>query len=479
LREPTEGYRRCYRTGERPSFTPRHVLCLRPFRLAILAGLVITAAACNSSSSTSTGIGDLVIIINVPTGGNAAVAVAGPNAYAQTLTATGTLAAIATGTYVITAGPARVSDPIVSQVDTGVLITSSGQSGTSATITLNNNSIDTITVNYGPRPGSGFLWITSTGNNGLNRINGFFSQQLQNFKPTDLPTVSVDGRPGQGAPGPIAVDLSGNLWVATATGVIGQYQYGQLLKGTTAGPSGKQLTVAPNVPLAMAFDPAGNLWVAYGFADSGEVVEYPASSLASGSATALTSITVPSLLAGPAGMAFDNTGNLWVASSASGTLIELTSALLSKTGGSQIAAPFPGAVAPAFDPSGRLWVVTTANTILGFAAEQTSFFTPTTTPSEVVTVTTTGTPTAAAFDNSQDIWITEGASNTLIELTSTQIQNGGTQAPAGTFTPPVPTDLMGLAFNPKGQFLPLAGQHAPPAPSIITSHGVRQVHYGA
>ena len=176
--EPTDGPCRCYRTGERPSFTPVHVLFLRPFRRtvtsAVIAGLVVAAAACNSSSSTNTGAGDIVLVISVPTGGNAAVAVQGPNSFAQTLTATGTLATIATGQYVITAGPARVGDPIVSQIDTGVVILPSGDSGVSQTLTLNNNTIDTIIVNYGPRPGSGFLWLTSTGNNATNRINGFY-----------------------------------------------------------------------------------------------------------------------------------------------------------------------------------------------------------------------------------------------------------------------------------------------------------------
>jgi sugar lactone lactonase YvrE len=485
LPEPTDGPCRCYRTGERPSFTPVHVLFLRPFRRTVtsaaIAGLVVAAAACNSSSSTNTGAGDLVLVISVPTGGNAAVAVQGPNSFAQTLTATGTLATIATGQYVITAGPARVGDPIVSQIDTGVVILPSGDSGVSQTLTLNNNTIDTIIVNYGPRPGSGFLWLTSTGNNATNRINGFYSLQLQNFKPFDSATVTIDGRPGQSTPGPIAVDLSGNLWVSTATGVIGQYLYGQLLHGTVAGPGGAQVSLAGSpTPTAIAFDPAGNLWVAI----PQQVVKIAAVSLvgASGTVPAAATFNIPQLDAGPTGMAFDNLGTLWVAAADAGALIQLTSSQLAGTPGDTINVVntlTPGVVAPLLDPSGRLWVVTTTNQIVAFSAEQTSTFTPTTAPSQTLAISTAGNATAAAFDNSGDIWITEGTANTLVELTNTQLQAGGTQVPTGTFTPPVPPNIVGLAFNPKAQFSPLAGQHAPPAPTIITKQGHRTVHSGA
>jgi sugar lactone lactonase YvrE len=449
------------------SFTPRHVLCLRPFRSTLMAGLLSTgllaAAACNSSSSTNTGIGDLVIVINVPTGGSGDVNVAGPSAYTQDLTATGTLASIATGQYVITAKPARVGDPIVSQTDTGVAFYDvNGTSGTTLTITLNNNTIDTIVVNYAPRPGSGFLWTTSQTSTTLNRINGYYSLQLQDLASAGSPaaTVSVDGRPTQGPPGPIAIDPTGNVWVATTTGQISEYLYGQLLLGTTTGPGGSKFLLPgtpPATPLAMAFDPAGDLWIAV----TGEVVEYPAAGLPTG--TSINTVSVPELAAGPAGMAFDNLGNLWIASSASGAIIQLTSARLIPGSGDTtniVATTGSPVVAPVLDPSGRLWVVTTANTILGYSAQQTTSFSSTTTPSQTVTINASGAPSAAAFDNSQDLWIAEGTGVT--ELTFNQLTTAGPETPVATLTPCCGlANTTGLAFNPKGQFLPLAGQRTP------------------
>jgi streptogramin lyase len=209
----------------------------------------------------------------------------------------------------------------------------------------------------------------------------------------------------------------------------------------------------------MAFDPAGNLWLAV----TGKLVEYPAGALTAPVAT----FAIPQI-AGPTGIAFDNFGNLWVASADSGAIIQLTSSQLSGTGGNAYVVLYTGVgvVAPLLDPAGRLWVVTTSNTILGFSAAQTTNFTSTTVPAQTVTVSTTGNPTAAAFDNSQDIWIAEGTGNTVVELTFSQLTSGGTQTPVATITSPVP-NVAGLAFNPKGQFLPLAGSHTAPAVSSI------------
>jgi sugar lactone lactonase YvrE len=451
---------------------------LRPFRIVVASALVVASAACNGSSSTSTGVADLVVEINVPTAGNADVNIAGPSSYNVDMAASGTLLSLATGTYVITAKPARVGDPIVSQVDTGI-VTAGSSSGKSVTITLNNNTIDTVVVNYAPRPGSGFLW-TASATSSVDRINGYVSQQLQNLPSlgSPPPTVSVDGRPLQGTPGPLAFDQSGNLWVGTAApNTISEYLYTQFTLGTTTGPSGTTFA-PPDVATAMAFDPAGNLWVA--FSDASNVVEYPSSTLATAPAIQRT-ISLPSLTSGPAGLAFDNFGNLWVTASTSGAIIELPALLLA--GNDSVKAivlqkpQTAGVVAPAFDPLGRLWVVTVANTILGFSAAQTQAFDSLTTPSEVVTISATGSPRAAAFDNSQDLWIAEGTGNTVVELTSTQLLAGGTQMPLTTLSSiSAFSNTVGMAFSPKGQFVPLAGQRAP---SIITSKGRRVVRYGA
>jgi ligand-binding sensor domain-containing protein len=131
------------------------------------------------------------------------------------------------------------------------------------------------------------------------------------------------------------------------------------------------------------------------------------------------------------------------------------------------------AVAPVFDPSGRMWVVTGQNTIAAFSAEQTATFDSTAVPSQLVTVSASGSPRAAAFDNSQDLWIAEGTGNAVVELTFNQLSTAGTQTPVLSLTPAGVANTVSLAFNPKGQFVPLAGQQAPGAPATAAGQSRR------
>ena len=82
-------------------------------------------------------------------------------------------------------------------------------------------------------------------------------------------------------PGSIAVDSSGNLWVANESGDISgdvvEYSKAELAKASPA----PTVTISPGGG-GLAFDPSGNLWVANG----SNVVEYSKAELAqSGSPT--------------------------------------------------------------------------------------------------------------------------------------------------------------------------------------------------
>jgi sugar lactone lactonase YvrE len=368
-----------------------------------------------------------------------------------------------------------------------VVVNPAGGVVTTLPITVNNGSIDTVTVNFARRPGSGLLWTASAVSNSFNRINGFLSNVMLAGGLAGS-KVSVDARPGQGTPTAIAVDPKGNLWVATESKVIAQYLYGEL-ETSPNGPGGVSIQVT-QTPEAIAFDPAGDLWVALpGDTASGAVVEFAAANGVPGTIPS-TSIPIPELTpAGPAGLAFDNLGNLWVAAANTNALVEIPAARLSSpTGGAIITnGTVTQPVAPVFDPSGRLWVVTTQNTIAAFSADQTVSFFSNTTASQVVTVNTPGSPRAAAFDNSQSLWIAEGTGNTVVQLTFAQLSTAGTQTPTTTFTPDTVTNTVSLAFNPKGQFVPLAGQHAPTppgapaasaAPAVAAGQGRRIGHAG-
>ncbi len=105
-------------------------------------------------------------------------------------------------------------------------------------------------------------------------------------------------------------------------------------------------------PQGLAFDAAGNLYVAYFV---GDIVEY--------SPTGTVLNTFATALAGPVGVAFDTAGNLYVANSAGNNVVEL-----SPTGGFiQNFAAVTSPLGLAFDAFGNLYVSDLNGQILKFS----------------------------------------------------------------------------------------------------------------
>ena len=146
---------------------------------------------------------------------------------------------------------------------------------------------------------------------------------------------------GLSTPSGLTFDSSGNLWVADgvrvleyappfstdegASLVIGQSSFTDTSTYTTS--------TGVNLPYAVAFDPSGNLWVSdYG---NNRVLEYPAplssheaaavvigqADFTSNAATPVFAPT-PTGLNHPWGLAFDHSGNLWVADYAEARVLQ-------------------------------------------------------------------------------------------------------------------------------------------------------------
>jgi streptogramin lyase len=100
-------------------------------------------------------------------------------------------------------------------------------------------------------------------------------------------------------PTALAVDMSGNLWVANQGG-------NNILKFNPSYVFQPKATITAGIsaPTGIAFDPAGNLWVV----DSvdGEVTEYT-------NGVQNTAATITAGLVNPLGIAIDGLGNIWVA----------------------------------------------------------------------------------------------------------------------------------------------------------------------
>ena len=153
-----------------------------------------------------------------------------------------------------------------------------------------------------------------------------------------------------------------------------------------------------NYPLGLAFDSSGNLYVANTF----NIEEFNSSGTGSIFATSASGVSLPTALA------FDKSGNLFVANSGNNTLVKINP---SGTGSvfATAATGLDDPVGLAFDTNGNLYVANHNNTILEF------------TPSGTGTVFATSgvhNPQGLAFDSSGNLYVANGGNNTIEEFNS-------------------------------------------------------------
>jgi len=215
-------------------------------------------------------------------------------------------------------------------------------------------------------------------------------------------------------PDALAFDAAGNLWVGDGSSsshppAIEEYSPNELLHNSAPGEVVTKLGQAIS-PEGLAFDATGDLWVAGGTA----VVEYSAASLHDNPSPART-MAASSLIDGPDSLAFDQAGDLWVASYNNRMLVEYSTRSLSSSHprASRQIQLSPG-VAPyaiAFDPRGDLWVASRNDTVVEYAA---STLGTTNVPSATLNMSSfiSGGVTGIAFDSQGNLWASAvGSSN--------------------------------------------------------------------
>ncbi|MHB2024351.1 MAG: Ig-like domain repeat protein, partial [Mycobacteriales bacterium] len=284
-----------------------------------------------------------------------------------------------------------------------------------------------------------------------------------------------------------AIDpLTGELWVSNyANSSVVAYAPSQLV--ATANPTPVvDISGAASLldsPTNLTFDPSGNLWINSSINASGadELLEFTASELAQLSGqvdpkpAAIVTVKGVSALNGY-GLAFDHSGNLWVATDTlgAGQLVELAAASLSGLGsGQSTVAPAETITSPgldffttnlnnaegiAFDSSGDLWVVNNAdNQVLEFASTQlTGSGLVVKQAHAVIGGSATGFKGVfgASFDPSGDLWLSDGGADAVFEYTASQLGQlaSGTNdvAPADT----IEGSNTGLNANPIAVYLP-------------------------
>ncbi|MDA4122697.1 MAG: NHL repeat-containing protein [Thaumarchaeota archaeon] len=320
----------------------------------------------------------------------------------------------------------------------------------------------------------------------------------------DLTTFSP-GATVAGLVGPydVAFDHSGNLWVADAGGsrvleykqpfsndesastVIGQTSFNSMIP---ANESATSLTA----PQAVAFDSSGNLWVADTSND--RVLEFMAP-LSTGEAASVVlgqtsftnnfdSVTNATSLNSPYGLAFDSSGNLWVADLINGRVVEYTSPFTTgepatlvigepNLNASNDEVSKKGLNAPnavAFDSAGDLWVVD-GHRVLEYAAPLATYEAASlvigendfTNSSTAATANVMNGPDGIAFDPSGNLWISDHLNNRVLEFNKpfTTFESASLVLGQPNFTAqgqsypisPTPTGLDqpgGLAFDSSG-----------------------------
>jgi hypothetical protein len=314
-----------------------------------------------------------------------------------------------------------------------------------ATYCVRDGATTTATLTYTQEPGSERLWIGVS-----DAPTAGADDQIAGFKSADIAatgaknpdiwkTKHFTGRPGAGA-----FDSSGNLWVPGGD-VVNMYKMEKLAMPGDVAPD-VVLTQPANAPaLFAAFDANGNLWISRG-APANTVVRYSATDLrVSGSPTPSVVISSPDLNA-PAGLAFDKVHqDLWVASHDKNAVVRFNSERLNvsysgpadavitaKTpAAAPVAADYGTPAGLAFDEAGNLWVGFEGILVAFTPAQQMAIGAVKVEGPLAVNVSTGS--GGFAFDESGGLWMA-GNVGTFKRISKAGLTAGGDVSTANTIT---------------------------------------------
>jgi sugar lactone lactonase YvrE len=198
---------------------------------------------------------------------------------------------------------------------------------------------------------SGNLWESNFGSNSIVEFTKAQIRALgRKSAPTATVVISQDTGGALNGPEGIAFDAAGNLWVGS--------EHGQLILEYTAAQLAASGNPTPNVilngntfsfgsPSDLVFDTAGNLWVVdedipNGHGGTGEIFEYTSaqvSAIAAGTTKVDPTVGIASSdFVHLEGLAFDASGNIWVADESADTVDQIQASQIG-TGLSQNVTP--------------------------------------------------------------------------------------------------------------------------------------------
>ncbi len=251
------------------------------------------------------------------------------------------------------------------------------------------------------------LWVA----NGTNVLE-FLPSQLQNGSSAPVPHLVLNSA-AFGAPQGVTFDQNGNLWVidggtVAAGGKVApalfEFTPTQLAKLATVNNPTPAVTIESSsfkFPQQAAFDFSGNLWVTDNGSNAIYVFTVAQQAATSMSATPAVTVTSAPAFNGPLGIAFDFSGNLYVANNATTTIFGFKARTLP---------------------------------VVSKASSGTSNLVPSVTLSDDGAGSIQG-PWGLAFDSYGDLWSTNAnAPNTVVGYSPAQLAMGGALTPSLTFT---------------------------------------------
>jgi sugar lactone lactonase YvrE len=315
-----------------------------------------------------------------------------------------------------------------------------GSSAPVPALTLASTAANSLDAPYGLAFGtSGDLWVANYENDTVVEFTPDELRTSGTSSPTPVLTVSSTAAGLDETEG-LAFDSSGDLWAANFAGTVVEFTPGQLATSGSSTPTPAVTLSSSSLdgPWALAFDPSGDLWVADFSNDT--VVEFTRGELVTGSPTPAVTVTITPTtgsFAGPTGLAFDSAGDLWVANYSNSTVAEYTPDELTTSGSPAPAltlgstAGIDGPTALAFGSSGQLWVANgNHSSLVGFAPDQLAAVSPA--PTVTLTSTAIDGPSGMAFDPSGDLWVSSSVDNEVVELTPSLLATTGSVIPSAT-----------------------------------------------
>lgn len=333
--------------------------------------------------------------------------------------------------------------------------------GNSGTVVVNSSPAASFDVSYTLRAGSGKLWVPV---HGATKANGYAPAQLASGGDNLTPSVAIGFGAGNN-PYSSAVDRQGNLWFGTAQGKILMFTPAQQAASGTPTPT-VEINSGSTDLSGMAFDESGNLWVSA----ASSLRRFDAAQLASsGTPTPAVTITgtATNALGFPQAIAFDSGGALWVANG--NKIYKYTPAQLASSGNPEPNVVLSAADATsinasrglAFDATGALWVANwNASNVVKFAPNQLA---SSGAPVPVVKINGVGVnPLRLAFDNEGNLWVSSNfgpgfvGSGHFARVAAANLVSSGTVSLAASFTNVGGFDSGGtLVFNPPPANLPI------------------------